>query len=458
MPLKIDQRVERLQARLRELAFWRARATREIDGWRCDGQPIVVGAPWPRRDGVLRFEALASVPDAWPLDETRLWLDLGGESLLTLRYDGGESAAFGLDVNHQEFPLAGRRVAIASESVARRPFGQPVADPRLQRALFVWLDLALARFADRLALVVEAAETLGAHDAVEPLVDAAEAALRAIDWPSTTADYIARVAPSPSQQALWRPGRGGDDRPRPSRPRLAVALRGDPAQAQAHLLDRARADAGGAGIPLQPVERAFLRADRTGRPGAVLGDQGPSRRRPMGADRRHVGRAGRQHALRREPGAADSLRPALFRARLRSEASRLLAARLLRFLGGAAAAAAPGRDRFVSHHQGDVERNQRVSPRSLLVGGARRQPRARPHLRQSREWLQWRSAAGLRRADLGKLSRQGALPRDAAGGRLWRRRRRPDAAMARQRAADARIAGAAQRALDAGRRFLRPRP
>jgi alpha-mannosidase len=204
MPLKIDQRVERLQARLRELAFWRARATREIDGWRCDGQPIVVGAPWPRRDGVLRFEALASVPDAWPLDETRLWLDLGGESLLTLRYDGGESAAFGLDVNHQEFPLAGRRVAIASESVARRPFGQPVADPRLQRALFVWLDLALARFADRLALVVEAAETLGAHDAVEPLVDAAEAALRAIDWPSTTADYIARVAPSPSQQALWR--------------------------------------------------------------------------------------------------------------------------------------------------------------------------------------------------------------------------------------------------------------
>jgi len=28
--------------------------------------------------------------------------------------------------------------------------------------------------------------------------------LRAIDWPSTTADYIARVAAAPSQQALWR--------------------------------------------------------------------------------------------------------------------------------------------------------------------------------------------------------------------------------------------------------------
>ena len=55
MPLKIDQRLERLQARLRETAFWRARETREIDGWRCDGAPIAIGAPWPSRDGIVRF-------------------------------------------------------------------------------------------------------------------------------------------------------------------------------------------------------------------------------------------------------------------------------------------------------------------------------------------------------------------------------------------------------------------
>jgi alpha-mannosidase len=204
MLLKIEQRIERLQTRLRETAFWRARATREIDGWRCDGQPIAVGEPWPNREGLARFVAEARVPDDWPLDETRLSLDLGGESLLTLAYDGGACVAFGLDVNHQEFPLAGRRFAIASESVARRPFGQPVADPRLQRARFVWLDLALVRFADRVTIVVEAAETLGAHEAAAHLVEAAEAALRAIDWPSATADYIARVAPAPGQQALWR--------------------------------------------------------------------------------------------------------------------------------------------------------------------------------------------------------------------------------------------------------------
>jgi len=204
MPLTIEQRIERLRARLRETSFWRARETRDIDGWRCDGASIALGAPWPSREGLLRFTAEARVPDDWPLDETRLSLDLGGESLLTLEDEDGARVAFGLDVNHQEFPVAGRRLAIASESVARRPFGQPVADPRLQRAQFVRLDLALVRFADRVAVVVEAAETLGAHEAAAHLVEAAEAALRAIDWPSLTADYIARVAPAPGQQSLWR--------------------------------------------------------------------------------------------------------------------------------------------------------------------------------------------------------------------------------------------------------------
>jgi alpha-mannosidase len=204
MPLRIEQRIERLQTRLRETAFWRTRATADIEDWRCDGQPIALGAPWPSREGIVRFTAEARVRDDWPLDETRLSLDLGGESLLTLDYEDGARAAFGLDVNHQEFPLAGRRFAIASESVARLPFGQPVADPRLRRAQLVRLDLALVRFADRLAVVVEAAETLGAHEAAAHLVAAAEAALHAIDWPSTTADYIARIAPAPGQQRLWR--------------------------------------------------------------------------------------------------------------------------------------------------------------------------------------------------------------------------------------------------------------
>lgn len=204
MSLRFDQRLERLQTRLHELKFWRARETLDIRGWRFEGEPIALGGPWPRREGLARLEASAAIPEAWPLEEARLALNVGGESLLTLTYASGETASFGLDPYHEEFPLAGRRFAIRAESVARRPFGQPVRDPRLQRAALVRLDLAVCRFSQLLNLVVEAAETLGAHEAAPHLIEAAEAALRALDWPSATSDYIARVAPSPQQQTIWR--------------------------------------------------------------------------------------------------------------------------------------------------------------------------------------------------------------------------------------------------------------
>ncbi len=204
MPLRFDQRLARLQARLRELEFWRARETLAIDGWRFDGEPMALGAPWPRREGAARFAARAEIPGGWPLEEARLTLSLGGEGLVTLTYESGATAAFGLDPNHEEFALSERRFAIVAECVARRPFGQPAPDPRLQRAQLLRLDLAVSRCSQLLALVVEAAETLGAHEAAPHLIEAAEAALRAIDWPSATPDYIARVAPAPAQQAIWR--------------------------------------------------------------------------------------------------------------------------------------------------------------------------------------------------------------------------------------------------------------
>ena len=111
MPLQFDQRLARLKTRLRELAYWRVRQAIDVDGWRFDGAPIALQAPWPRSEGVARLEASAAVPEGWPLEEARLALDLGGESLLTLTYESGQTASFGLDPYHQEFPLAERRFA-----------------------------------------------------------------------------------------------------------------------------------------------------------------------------------------------------------------------------------------------------------------------------------------------------------------------------------------------------------
>src|SRR5882757_8400512 len=112
MSLTLKQRLDRLEVRVEELKYWREREIAPIERWTFEGEPIRLGDPWPRRDGVVRLGAEATVPEHWPLDETRLKLDVGGESLLSLRCDDGEPVRFGLDPYHREFPIGGRTVRI----------------------------------------------------------------------------------------------------------------------------------------------------------------------------------------------------------------------------------------------------------------------------------------------------------------------------------------------------------
>ena len=87
-----------------------------------------------------------AVPEDWPLEASRLDVDLGGEGLLRIDYADGASAAFGLDPNHQQFPLEARRFSVHAECVARLPFGVPNHDARLVRARLVRLDEQPRRF------------------------------------------------------------------------------------------------------------------------------------------------------------------------------------------------------------------------------------------------------------------------------------------------------------------------
>jgi alpha-mannosidase len=203
MPLTLDQRRERLRQRAAELDSWRVRARAPVAGWTFDGRPLDLGAVWPEREGAHTLAARAEIPRDWPLDETRLALDLGGESFVTLAHAGGEES-FGFDPYHQEFPLAARAFAIASESVARAPFGQPVAEPALRRAELIWLDIQVDALLRLLGGVVEAAATLGADEVVAHLIEAGETALRALVWPSLTSDYVARIASTRQSQSIWR--------------------------------------------------------------------------------------------------------------------------------------------------------------------------------------------------------------------------------------------------------------
>ena len=98
-----------------------------IGGWTFDGAPIAMGEAWPEQMGVHRFAGGPfEVPAGWPLEETRLALDVGGESLLEIHYDGAPKLTLGLDVNHNEFLVDGRGGRLEIESVAKSPFGQAV--------------------------------------------------------------------------------------------------------------------------------------------------------------------------------------------------------------------------------------------------------------------------------------------------------------------------------------------
>lgn len=203
MALSLEQRLDRIKVRLEELTWWRERETVPVGGWTLNGKPIEVGAPWPSRDGVQSFAAGVSVPSNWPIGETRLFLDLGGEALATLIY-GDENVGFGNDPYHKEFPVRAHDFRIEAEAVARLPFGEPVRKPHLNAAKLYWLDGAIDAFRLRLLQVREAASELEGHEVVPHLIAAAEEAFYALEWPSASQDYVSRFAAERGQQRIWQ--------------------------------------------------------------------------------------------------------------------------------------------------------------------------------------------------------------------------------------------------------------
>jgi alpha-mannosidase len=226
------QRIDGLHDRLGELALWLERARLDLRGWQFEGAPIEVGAPWPRRHGVVRLElSAARVPQGWPLHETCLEVAPGGEGLLRVDY-GGHSQAFGLDPWHRRFPLRGPEFRLSVEAEARLPFGSPNPRPHLEVARLVWLELGLGHLVRRLRLIAGAAAALGQEDVAEPLLSAAERALARIEWPSQSEAYIGRAAQSRRLSELWsspRPAEVPEPLPEASREtvRLADAALGD---------------------------------------------------------------------------------------------------------------------------------------------------------------------------------------------------------------------------------------
>lgn len=205
MPLTIEQRTERLGVRLQELDFWVLADFVDLPEWTFNGTRFAIGDSWPERRGVVRLDhPSVDLPATWPLEASRLELSPGGEARLTVRYPSGGYEVFGLDPYHSRIPLRERALSIEIEAVARLPFGVPNRDPRLVTARLVLLDSNVERLARLLRLVMESASTLDGHEVAIPLIEAAERTFAALDWPSSSADYIARVAGGPLMESIWQ--------------------------------------------------------------------------------------------------------------------------------------------------------------------------------------------------------------------------------------------------------------
>jgi alpha-mannosidase len=226
--LNLEHRVRRVRKRVGEFEWWVARRVLPLDRWALNGKPHRPGAPWPGLEGIFSFaHPELDVPGDWPLEHTRIRLDLGGEGLLTVKGSDGKETKYGLDPYHTSFPLPGRRLSITADCVARLPFGVPNRAARLARAEIAWIESDLAGFILLVTQVTELAQILGGyavdqiplegyhpyrphpdhsrpHDVVAPLISVAETALHHLRWPTATANYIARTAPSPDQQNLWQ--------------------------------------------------------------------------------------------------------------------------------------------------------------------------------------------------------------------------------------------------------------
>ncbi|HEY7852738.1 MAG TPA: hypothetical protein VIB82_07160, partial [Caulobacteraceae bacterium] len=170
--------------------------TRAVGGWTFDGAPIGLGEAWPRMRSVHRFiGGPFEIPADWPLEETRLALDVGGEALLTIIDAAGARRTLGLDANHNEFILNEHGGRLEIEAVARGAFGQFVADPRLKRAELRRLEARLEGFVRVVGLTLDAAAAIAAHEAAASLIELAENAMARLEWPTRTDQVLGRVSP-----------------------------------------------------------------------------------------------------------------------------------------------------------------------------------------------------------------------------------------------------------------------
>jgi alpha-mannosidase len=206
----VAQRAAHVQRWISELDCWAYRAVLPLAAWRVSSgsgngktTPIAVGDRWPTRDGVVSFEhGAVRVPDEWPLEDTRLCLDMGGESRVFVDY-GDRVRTCGANEHHRAFFVEGRSLSVRTESVARDLFGAPRREPRLEAAFLAWQEPELAAFLTELRVLLDGVLALADHEVAPSLLELAEVELARLPWPTETVPFLERIADHPETRTIW---------------------------------------------------------------------------------------------------------------------------------------------------------------------------------------------------------------------------------------------------------------
>jgi alpha-mannosidase len=206
----IPQRIVHIDRWISELACWLWRETKPIETWRVSSseadiadRPIGLGDAWPTLKGVVWFSAgEIEAPADWPIEQTRLVLDFGGEARVFIDY-GDRLRTLASDPFHGSLYVEGRRFSLRAEAVARGLEGRPNRDARLTTAYLGRLEGELAEFLAELEVLADGIKAIAGHEAVPSLLALAEWELAHLPWPTETRPFLERMADYPETLIIW---------------------------------------------------------------------------------------------------------------------------------------------------------------------------------------------------------------------------------------------------------------